>query len=163
MRVAVVGVAGIGQAHLFAVRALDDVELAGVFDVDAERAAKAANDHKTIAFATYHALCTSGDADAVVIATPPATHAPLVRDALAAGLHVYCEKPFTPTAGEGYELAQLAEQRGCTVQVGLQFRYHHGYAAVRKLVANGEIGELFRVNLTATNWFRAQRYFDACP
>src|SRR3954469_24187891 len=108
-----------GQAHLFAVRAVDDVTLAGVFDIDAEAAAKAATDHKTIAFATFETLCTSGDVDAVVIATPPATHAPLVREALHAGLHVYCEKPFTPTAAEGVELARLADERGVVAQVGL--------------------------------------------
>jgi predicted dehydrogenase len=163
VRVAVVGVAGIGQAHLFAVGAVDGMTLAGVFDVDAERAAQAASDHKTIAFATFETLCTSGEVDAVVIATPPSTHAPLVRAAIDAGLHVYCEKPFTPTAETGLELARLAQDHGVVVQVGLQFRYHHGYAYTRRAVTSGEFGELFRANLVATNWFRAQRYFDASP
>jgi UDP-N-acetyl-2-amino-2-deoxyglucuronate dehydrogenase len=163
VRVAVIGVAGIGQAHLFAAPAVDGMTLAGVFDVDAERAAKAATDHSTIAFATYETLCTSGEVDAVVIATPPATHVPLVRDALRAGLHVYCEKPFAPTVGEGLEMARLAEERGRVVQVGLQFRHHHGYAAARRYVTSGEIGEVFRANIVATNWFRAQRYFEASP
>jgi predicted dehydrogenase len=151
-----------GQAHLFAVPAVDGLTLAGVFDVDPERAAKAATDHGTVAFATYDAMCTSGDVDAVVIATPPATHAPLVRAAIDAGLHVYCEKPFVPTAAEGLDLATGAEERGLVVQVGHQFRYHHGYAATRRIVTQ-EIGEVFRANLVATNWFRAQRYFVASP
>jgi predicted dehydrogenase len=85
-----------------------------------------------------------------------------VRRALEAGLHVYCEKPFTPTAAEGLQLATLARERGVVVQVGLQFRYHHGYAAARHIVAH-DAGEVFRADLTATNWFRAQRYFDASP
>jgi predicted dehydrogenase len=162
VRVAVVGVAGIGQAHLFAVGAVEGMTLAGVFDVDAERAAKAASDHGTLAFATFETLCTSGEVDAVVVATPPATHERLTHDALHAGLHVYCEKPFTPAAGAGMRLGALAADRGLTVQVGLQFRHHHGYAAARKLVV-GEVGEVFRANLVATNWFRAQAYFDASP
>src|SRR4051794_14193203 len=137
--------------------------LAGVFDIDAERAAKAASDHSTSAFGTYDALCTGGDVDAVVIATPPATHGPLVRDAIDAGLHVYCEKPFTMTAGEGYALARAADEHGVVVQVGLQFRYHHAYALLRQFVADGELGEVFRADLVATNWFRGQRYFDASP
>lgn len=163
VRVAVVGVAGIGQAHLFAARAVDGMTLAGVFDVDGERAARAANDHETMAFSHFSTLCTSGEVDAVVIATPPSTHAPLVREAIDAGLHVYCEKPITPTAAEGYELAQRAQDAGVVLHVGLQFRYHHGYAATRRIVTQGEIGEVFRANLVATNWFRAQRYFDASP
>jgi predicted dehydrogenase len=160
VRVAVVGVAGIGQAHLFAVPAVDGLTLAGVCDLDPERASRAANDHQTIVFSRFSTLCTSGEVDAVVIATPPATHAALVREALDAGLHVYCEKPFTPVAADGYELAQHAERAGLVLQVGLQFRYHHGYAAARRIVAHGEIGEVFRANLVATNWFRAQRYFE---
>jgi predicted dehydrogenase len=163
VRVAVVGVAGIGQAHLFAIGAVNGMTLAGVCDVDPERAAKAAADHGTIVFGTFDTLCTSGDVDAVVIATPPATHAPLARAAIENGLHVYCEKPFTTIAGEGYELAQAATDRGVVVQVGLQFRYHRAYAAARHIVTTGGIGEVFRADLVATNWFRAQRYFDASP
>ncbi len=163
MRIGVVGVAGIGQAHLFAAAATKGTVLAGVFDIDPERAARAAADHNTIAFNSFETMCRSGDVDAVAIATPPATHAPLVRAAIAAGIHVYCEKPFTPTAAEGYELAQLAHARDVVVQVGMQFRFHHAYAAMRKMVAAGDIGEVFRANLVATNWFRAQRYFDASP
>jgi predicted dehydrogenase len=162
VRVAVVGVAGIGQAHLFAIPSVAGATLAGVYDVNAEAAAKAAADHQTVAFGTYDALCTGGDVDAVSIATPPATHEPLVREALEAGLHVYCEKPFTPTAEAGHALADLAEQRGVVVQVGLQFRYHHGYATTRRIVTE-ELGEVSRASLVATNWFRAQRYFDVSP
>jgi predicted dehydrogenase len=163
VRIGVVGVAGMGQAHLFAIPAVDGATLAGVFDIDAERASKAATDHGTIAFATFDTLCRGGDVDALVIATPPATHAPLVREALEAGLHVYCEKPFAPTAAECTELAAVANDHGVVAHVGLQFRYHRGYAATRHIVASGEIGEVFRANVVATNWFRAQRYFEVSP
>ncbi|MCU1426275.1 MAG: dehydrogenase [Actinomycetia bacterium] len=163
LRVAVVGVGGIGQAHLFAVTSIDGMTLAGVCDADAERAARAASDHDTIVFNTFTTLCSSGEVDAVVIATPPATHAPLVREAIEAGVHVYCEKPFTLIARDGYELGQLAAERGVVVQVGLQFRYHRAYAAMRHMVTGGDTGELFRANLLATNWFRAQEYFAASP
>ena len=47
------------------------------------------------------------------------------------------------------------------LQVGFQFRFHLGYAAMRDAVA--ELGEVRRVQITATNWFRAQKYFDASP
>src|SRR5262249_35463940 len=49
------------------------------------------------------------------------------------------------------------------VQVGMQFRFHHAYAAMRHMVTSGEIGEVFRATLLATNWFRAQQYFAASP
>ena len=96
-----------------------------------------------------------------MVATPAGTHGQLARDALDAGMHVYCEKPIAPTADEGYALARHAHEAQRTLQVGFQFRFHKGYAAAREAVA--DLGELARVNLTATNWFRAQAYFDASP
>ncbi len=161
LRVGVVGVNGIGQAHLLALKSVDGAVLAAVCDIDGARAAKAASDHEVASFTDAVALFGSGVVDAVVVATPPGTHAALARDALDAGLHVYCEKPVTPVSDEGYALARHAEARGRVFQVGFQFRFHHGYAALRALAA--EIGPVYRANLVATNWFRAQQYFRASP
>jgi predicted dehydrogenase len=156
-----VGVNGIGQAHLFALGREGAGVLTAVCDTDPERAEAAAARHGVPAHADAKALYASGDVDAVVVATPPATHGALVRDALDAGLHVYCEKPVTPTADEGYALARHARERGRVLQVGFQFRFHTGFAALRAAAA--EIGPPTRVHLTATNWFRAQAYFEASP
>jgi predicted dehydrogenase len=161
VRIGVVGVNGIGQAHLFGLPSVEGAQLVAVCDVDAARAEKAGADHNAAVFSDTSALYTSGSVDAVVIATPPGTHGALVRDALDAGLHVYCEKPVTPTCDEGYALAAYARDRGRVLVVGLQFRFHLGYAAMR--AALSELGALRRVHLTATNWLRAQRYFDVSP
>ena len=113
------------------------------------------------AFSDLAAMFESGTIDAVVVATPAGTHGEIARAALDAGMHVYCEKPIAPTADEGYALARHAREAQRTFQVGFQFRFHKGYAALRDAAA--AISPLTRVNLNATNWFRAQRYFDASP
>ena len=159
MRVGVIGVNGIGQAHLWALRQVPDSSVTAVCDVDAERAQKAARDHDVAAFTDAKALFGSGDVDAVVVATPPGTHGDLVREALDAGLHVYCEKPIAPTADEGYALARHAAERDRVLAVGFQFRHHKGYAAAVAAVA--EVAPVTRVQLNATNWFRAQAYYEA--
>jgi predicted dehydrogenase len=161
VRVGVIGVNGMGQAHLWASHSVDGVELAAICDVDRGRAETAAHDFSVPAFTDVPALVASSAVDAVVIATPPGTHGEIVRTALAAGLHVYCEKPIAPTSDEGYALAALARERGRVLQVGFQYRFHRGYQAMRGAVAG--VGAVRRVELVATNWFRAQRYFDAAP
>lgn len=161
LRVGVIGVNGIGQAHLWALHAVDEATLAAVCDIDEPRQVKASLDHHVQGFNDAREMCTSGAVDAVVIATPAGTHANLVRDALTAGLHVYCEKPVTPVADDALALAALAEKRGLVFQVGFQFRFHKGYAAMRDAVA--QLGAVQRVHVTGCNWFRAQRYFDASP
>jgi predicted dehydrogenase len=161
LRVGVVGVNGIGQAHLFSLARSERSSAAAVCDIDAARADRAAEQWKVPGFADTAAMFASGSVNAVVVATPAGSHGEIVRNALDAGVHVYCEKPIAPTADEGYALARHAQEAGRTLQVGFQFRFHTGYAAVREAVPG--IGPLSRVNLTATNWFRPQAYFDASP
>jgi len=163
LRVGVIGANGIGQAHLFAAPAVDGEILAAVCDLDQEVLTKASDDHGVAPFPRAEDLFGSGAIDAVVIATPPGTHAGLIRGALAAGLHVYCEKPFVATAEEGWALGSEAAAMGRVLHIGHQYRFHRGYAEARRKIAAGEIGSLFRADLVATNWFRAQRYFEVSP
>jgi predicted dehydrogenase len=161
VRIAVIGVNGIGQAHLFAIAAAERSELVAVCDIDALRAEKTAANAGVAAFTSVEDLCSAGVADAAVIATPCGTHGPIARATLDAGLHVYCEKPITPTADEGYALARYAAEAKRVLAVGFQYRFHTGYAAARRAV--DEIAPLAHVQLEATNWFRPQAYFDASP
>ncbi len=163
LRVGVIGVSGIGRGHLFAASMLSDYELAAVCDVADAARDKAAIDFQATPFADAEHLFVSGAVDAVVIATPPSFHGHLVRAAIGAGLHVYCEEPLVPTATEGYELGRRATEAGRVVQVGLQHRFQHSYVKARALVEEGAIGEVFRADVLATNSFRSQHYFDAAP
>jgi predicted dehydrogenase len=79
--------------------------------------------------------------DAVAIATPPHTHAPLALEAIAAGKHVVCEKPFTRDADEARALLAAAEHAGVVHFLGTEFRWATGQALMTRVVARGEIGE----------------------
>jgi predicted dehydrogenase len=80
-------------------------------------------------FDIEHACTSLADAlsvpgvDAVTIATPPHTHASLVREAVAAGKHVLCEKPFARDAAEARTLLAAAEQAGIVHMLGTEFRF----------------------------------------
>jgi predicted dehydrogenase len=161
VRVAVVGVAGMGRAHYFAASSMPEYELVAICDVVEKVREKAAARLEVPGFADSAELYASGLVDAVILATPPSTHGTLVRDALAAGLHVYCEKPFVADAAEGYALAEQARAAGLVVQVGFQYRFQPSYAQVHALIAAGGVGPIFRSSLVATNWFRPQDYFEA--
>jgi predicted dehydrogenase len=79
--------------------------------------------------------------DAVTIATPPHTHGPLVLEALAAGRHVLCEKPFARDATEAQELLAAAQQAGLVHLLGTEFRYDTGQALLARAVHEGAVGE----------------------
>lgn len=170
MRVAVVGVAGVGFYHVLIVPRVAEYELVAICDVDAEaleRVAAAAEkelDGRTIQrFSDPADLYSSGAVDAVIIATPNSMHAAHVRQGLDAGLHVYCEKPLGITVGECRELAAHARASGRRIQVGFQHRFQHAYREAHRIVASGELGPLYRADLYATHWFRPHSYFAKAP
>jgi predicted dehydrogenase len=78
--------------------------------------------------------------DVVTIATPPHTHAPLVLEALAAGKHVLCEKPFARDAAEARALLRAAEKAGVVHLLGTEFRWDAGQATLARAVAAGAVG-----------------------
>ena len=82
-----------------------------------------------------------GDAEveAVVIATPIATHAALARQALEAGKHVFVEKPLTADPAEAYALVELAARRRRTLFTGQVFLYHPVFEKVRELTRDDPI------------------------
>jgi len=87
----------------------------------------------------HEALALAG-ADAVAIATPPHTHAAIVLDAISAGKHVLCEKPFARDAHEARAMLHAAEAAGVVHLLGTEFRWSTGQAAMARVVGRGEIG-----------------------
>ena len=79
--------------------------------------------------------------DAVTIATPPHSHAPIAFAAVAAGKHVLCEKPFARDATEGRAVLAAAEDAGIVHLLGCEFRWDPGQATLARAVQAGEIGE----------------------
>jgi predicted dehydrogenase len=104
----------------------------------AERARRFEVAHACTSLAS--ALALDG-VDAVVVATPPHTHAPLVLDALAAGKHVLCEKPFARDAAEARVLLQAAQRAGVVHLLGTEFRFAPAQALAARAIADGAIGE----------------------
>lgn len=79
--------------------------------------------------------------DAVTIATPPHTHHDLVLEAVGAGRHVVCEKPFALDATEAREMLSAAERAGVVHQLGTEFRWATGQATATRAVREGAIGQ----------------------
>ena len=84
--------------------------------------------------------------DAVVIATPPATHYGIARDCLEHGLHVLVEKPITMNSNDAAELIRLAEEKGLIVMVGHTFEYNPAVRAVKEMIQNGELGDIYYID-----------------
>ncbi len=100
------------------------------------------------------------DVDIVAVATPPHTHGPIVLDAIAAGKHVMCEKPFARDLAEARQMLAAAEAAGVVHLIGTEFRYATGQALLTRTVREGVIGEptfgLFLLQIPSLNDPKAQ-------
>lgn len=104
------------------------------------------------AYADFRDLLADDTIDAVVISTPDHWHVPMAMMGLAAGKHVFCEKP-TLTIAEGRGLVKEVKKRGLVFQIGLEDRSLIHYHKLAEIVRNGAIGKLERmyVRLPAGN------------
>jgi predicted dehydrogenase len=147
--VVVVGTGFGCRVHVPALRAagFDVVALVGR---DAERTA-----HRAERAGVVHAHTVLADAlalpgvDAVTIATPPATHAALVLEAVRTGKHVLCEKPFALDTAEADAMLGAADGAGVRHLVGHEFRWAPERAVVARTIAAGLIGEPRLVSLVS--------------
>jgi predicted dehydrogenase len=141
-----VGVAGLGHwgpnlARNFAELA----DLAWLCDEDPARGDLAARYPQTRFTTRYEDLLEDDSLDAVVVATPVATHFALARSALAASKHVLVEKPPATRAQEMDELVALAEERDRVLMPGHLLLYHPGIRRVKEMVAGDELGQVLCV------------------
>ena len=109
--------------------------------------------------ADHRALLQDPAVEAVYIATPPFLHRAMIRDAIAAGRHVLCEKPFVLNAVEAREVVEQAARQPQLVVASCSSRMHFGAAvqAAHTLVAGGELGRLLHVRHLVTGGPRPPR------
>ncbi len=87
-------------------------------------------------------LVADADVGIVDITTPNTLHKPMAMAAIAAGKHVYCEKPLAPTAAEAGAMCLAAEKAGVATQVGFNYLKNPMMALARAIIQGGEIGEI---------------------
>lgn len=93
----------------------------------------------------YRQIVEDPEVDAVSICTPNASHASIAIDCLRAGKHVLCEKPAARTYAEALEMQKVQHETGKILNIGVVNRYNESVNRIRKMIQNGELGELYHV------------------
>jgi predicted dehydrogenase len=150
LSIGLIGTGFMGKAHAFGFTSAPRVfdlpfapELGMVADVTPEAAASAADalgfGHST---ADWRDIIADPAIDIVSITAPNALHKEMSLAAIAAGKHVYCEKPLAPLAADAAEMAEAAEAAGVKTQVGFNYLCNPMMALARDMIAAGELGEI---------------------
>lgn len=151
-----IGLVGYGSGgrifHAPLIASADGVEFAGVVTRSAERRAELAKAHPGVpAYDSIADLAAAG-ADAVAISTPAATHASLAREAIAQGLAVVVDKPFALDAEAAREVTTIAADQGVLLTVYQNRRFDADLLTVRRLMAEGALGEIRRFESRFERW-----------
>ncbi len=147
MRIAFLGCGRIARAHAKRL-ARHDVALAFA-SRDAAKAARFARELGGDSFASYQAAIDASNVDAVVVATPPASHKELALSALAAGKHVVLEKPPVPRAADFDELAAAAARTHRRVFVAENYHHKPLLRRLRGLLDDRVVGDVLFVQVNA--------------
>jgi predicted dehydrogenase len=130
----------------------DGVRLTTIADARPERRQAAERRHPGVKTCADDAsLIQSADVDAVVIATPLATHYPLATAAINAGKHVLVEKPLAGSTKDAESLASLAATRGVRLMVDHTFVYTGAVRKIRSLIDAGDLGQLLYLDSVRVN------------
>ena len=162
VRFGIIGCWGMGRGHARTIVAAKSREfcLTAVSDIIPERARTIGEEHGVAWYDDNLAMMDSGLLDAVLIATPHYDHPPLAIHAARRRLHVLTEKPMGVTVGP--VRAMIAECRRRRVALGVMFqqRTRPEMRKLKQMVDSGALGDVFRVEMICSTWYRSQGYYD---
>lgn len=140
-----IGVIGCGriaqERHLPEYKARDDVKIAALYDMNAERTAELAKAYGAKAYASYQELLADGELDAVSVCSSNASHAEIAIAALNAGKHVLCEKPMAVSLADCEAMVQAAHKADRLLMIDQNQRLAPAHQKAHELIREGAIGK----------------------
>ena len=155
VRIAVVGYGYWGSKHVRVLSSLPGVYVT-IIDQDQNRLEEARRSHPSASTA-----CRLEDVlayvDAVVVATPPATHAEVALRALQHGRHALVEKPLATTVEDGQEMVDAAAANAVQLMVGHTFEYNAAVWKLKEIIDSGELGRILYIDAARLSLGKYQR------
>ncbi len=161
IRVGIVGAGYIANFHARGLKECPETEISAIADQNIEKAKTFAGEYSIAKYyRTLEEMLRDDAADAVIISTPNAFHAPYVTAALEKGLHTFVEKPMAVDIDGALKMKTAAEKNRKVLMVGHMWRFDREVRYLANLVSSGKIGEIFKttgygihVNWGPSGWF----------
>jgi predicted dehydrogenase len=158
LRLGVIGLGNMGQVHADSIASgkISRGRLTAVCDPSPEVLKRYPN---ATPFLSSSKLITSGQVDAVLVATPHYSHTTIGIEALEAGLHLLVEKPLCVHKADCERLIAAHRYKKQIFAAMFNQRTDPYYLKLRELIRDGELGTIRRINWIITNWFRTAAYY----
>lgn len=164
VKAAFVGAGVMGRDHwknALTLQQNGDLHIAGLADIVPDRAKALADEHGIATFQDYKQLIDETKPEFVVVSTPHPSHEEITVYAAERGIHVLCEKPIAHTVGAADRMIAACRKAGVLLGIDFSQRPTPAYQKAHELIANGELGDIYRINFIASAWYRTQAYYDS--
>lgn len=143
-KIAIVGFGGMAGWHYDEIQTIENLEIAGIWDIKEERRIAAAQKGLHV-YQGLEGLLADETSDLVLIATPNDVHKPVAIAAMKAGKNVISEKPVTLSSKDLQEMIDVSEETGRFLTVHQNRRWDEDFLTIKKILEEGKLGELFRL------------------
>jgi len=160
VRIGIVGMGNMGKYHAdYLIKGkVAHAELAAVCSTSPEKLS--AYKDPVAVFGNGEEMIRSGSIDAVLVATPHYQHTSLGICAIENGIHLMVEKPISAHKADAERLIEVSAQHPDIVFGGMfQLRTEPRYLKLKKLITDGDLGDIVRINWIITDWFRTEAYY----
>lgn len=144
MKIAIVGLGGMGDWHRELIESIDGLTLAGIYDIKEERQ-EYAKEKNIRVYGSFEELLADKEVELCLIATPNDLHKPLAIAAMKAGKHVVSEKPVTLNSEDLKEMIAASEETGKLFTVHQNRRWDEDFLTMKKIYNDNLLGEVFRI------------------
>ncbi len=146
LRVGIIGTGAIAQlGHIQGYQKIKEVELAGISDVNLEKAKEIAGKNNIPEYFKRHRDLLSLDLDIVSVCTPNYLHLPQVTDAFRAGKHVICEKPLALNYAQAKKIVSASKKYHKKLMPAMCLRFNSEAQFLKNLIDKGEFGEIYYI------------------
>ena len=160
VRIGIVGMGNMGKYHAdYLIKGkVAPAELSAVCSTSPEKLS--AYKDPVAVFGNGEEMIRSGSIDAVLVATPHYQHTSLGICAIENGIHLMVEKPISAHKADAERLIEVSTQHPDIVFGGMfQLRTEPRYLKLKKLITDGDLGDIVRINWIITDWFRTEAYY----
>jgi len=141
MRIAVIGLAGVGRVHVERVSDMESAELACVCDIVPDIVQQFGEKYGVKAYTSAEEMFQKEELEGVILGTPPKSHYPLTKMAAEKGINVLAEKPMASTVDDCQRMIDVCRDKKVTLMIGHKKRFVPVLARLKEL-AEGELGPI---------------------
>lgn len=146
--IVVIGCGHIGCQHLENIYYRDNIQIIATVDINEEAAKLSCRKYNALEYSTdYKKYLTDDRVDIVIIATYTSFHLPILKECVANGKHVLCEKPIATNLSDGEEFVRVVKSAKTKVLVAHILRHNKSYIKIAEMIKSGVIGELKTIRM----------------